>query len=92
MADPWEDERARLKRAKETEAAFPADNLDEFVSPGAQQATLDVGLLLTDADALLAVVRASQAFRNAMKIDAVSSLDARNDWFLSLASLPERLK
>lgn len=56
----WADVRKRLIRAKETEAAFPADDLDEFVSPGAQQATVDVDRLLTDADALLSVVKASQ--------------------------------
>ena len=58
MTQPFEDIRERLDRAEETEAAFPHEDLDKFVSPGAQQATEDVARLLSAVDALMEVARA----------------------------------
>ena len=58
MMDAFEDIRERLNRATDTEAAFPPDEIDKFVSPGAQQATEDVARLLSAVDALMGVVRA----------------------------------
>ena len=57
MMDAFEDIRERLNRATDTEAAFPPDEIDKFVSPGAQQATEDVARLLSAVDGLMEVGR-----------------------------------
>jgi len=100
-SDPWADVRERLNRAEETEAAFPADDLDKFVSPGAQQATLDVRTLLTDTDALLAVVQVDLEQARSLWSEETNKWgfqrflehEARFDKRMkALAALPEHLK
>lgn len=91
----WKEIRKRLKRARETEASFPAHDIDLFVSPGAQQATLDVDRLLTDADALLAVVRLDIELDMAEHSNIVVPMrifNLREQRDNALAALPENLK
>ena len=77
MMDAFEGIRERLDRAEETEAAFPHEDLDKFVSPGAQQATEDVARLLSAVDALMEVARALDAGHVS---DIVEAMDMLTDY------------
>ena len=82
MTDPWADVREGI-------------NTDVPILPGMGVLAPAIELqrrLLADADAMLAVVRASQAFQAAMKVDFVVSLGARDAWLEAIAALPEHLK
>jgi len=102
MSYRWEDVRKRLNRAKECEAAFGND-IGKFISKGARQATADVDLLLTDADAMLEVVRAANILDLQRLADYIRSVQRPEveDWEWpqdieklnnTLANLPEYLK